>query len=122
MFKTKIKVWHHVFDMKTMSPVTKYHEKAIEIPDDLLPLDFSSRIMDCTIRNDRSLEDEFRTEFQYGMKTELRDFIVEALGEQLYLGCSRCLLEIIDGIYLSLSDNFGKLHKTLCYDKDLAAL
>ena len=122
MFKCKAKVWHHGFDMKTMQPMTRYHEKVIEIPESTMPRDFSLRVMNCTIRNEHDLKEEFDYEWKWGVGDSLRKAVYAQVGEDFHRGCVRFLLEILDGIYLSFTDLFGKYHNTFCYENEIGPL
>jgi len=118
LLSCKAKVWHHSFDMSSMKPVTRYHEKTVAFPKSKLPRDFETKLLEATIAN-ANLGDVFKMGLvDYG----LRENILGQLGPDLTTFAIRILVEVNPGTYISFVDYFGKRHDELCFDTDLKEL
>ena len=121
--KATAKVWHHTFDMKEMKPKTQYHEKEIEVPDKMLPRNFSTRLMEATIEN-RPLNKEFGFElsFSYDDRQSLDAKMRELFGPEILKSAANIIFEIKPGIYYAYQEQFGKSHDKLFFENELIEL
>ena len=122
--KVTAKVWHHSFDMKEMKPKTQYHEKEIEVPDKMLPHNFSTRLMEATIEN-RSLKKEFEFDLfslNYDDRRALDAKMRELFGAEMLKSAANIIFEIKPGIYYAYQVKFVKSHDKLFFENELVEL
>ena len=121
--KVTAKVWHHVFDMKEMKPKTQYYEKEIEVPDKMLPYNFSTRLMEATIEN-KSLKNEFGVDLllSYDDRKVLDTKLIDLFGLEMFKSAANIIFELKPGIFYSYREQFGKTHDVLFFENELVEL